>query len=170
MEKALRFIFIGILIISLVGMAAYFGFIYVMGHNFVHDKPADPSYYRHVANRIYFTTKYRGDKFDHLLDSFLKVNPKYIFDDTANLLGYNDTCSCYCLTLSRIIYFDSAPREAYQITYDADTMYAGGAGVIDIIFTPRNDKWLCMLSSSFDSAEKNRIETRLDTAIIKKLR
>ena len=170
MDKILRFIFIGIVIILLTLSGLYFGFIYLMGRNFVHDKPASPEYYAHVANRIYFTTKHRGDKFNSLLDSFLKANPQFIYTDTSNLFPYNDSCNCDCLPFTRIVYFNSPPREAYQITYDYDTMYAGGAGVIDIVFSSKSNKWLCTKSSKFDSAEKNRIENRLDTAIIEKIK
>ena len=158
------------MIVGIVLSVLYFGFIYLMGHNFVHDKAASPEYYNHVANRIYFTTKYRGDKFNILLDSFLKVNTQYVFADTTNFFPYDDSCNCDCLPFSKIIYFDSLPREAYQITYDYDTMYAGGAGVIDIVFLSNDYKWVCTKSSKFDSTEKNRIKIRLDTAILEKLK
>lgn len=170
MEKVIKFFFTSIVIIGVVLLVLYFGFIYLMGHNFVHDKPASEEYYNHVANRIYFTTKYRGDKFNNLLDTFLKNNPQYVFSDTTNFFPYDNSCSCDCLPFTKIIYFNNSPKEAYQITYDYDTMYAGGAGIIDIVFLSKNDKWICKKSSSFDSTEKTRIENRLDTAIIKKLK
>ena len=169
-EKIIKYLTTGIFIIVVLGILLYFGFIYLMGHNFVHDEPASPEYYNHVANRIYFTTKYRGDKFNTLLDSFLKRNPQYVYSDTSNFFGYDNNCSCDCLPFNKIIYFKDSPREAYQITYDHDTMYAGGAGIIDIVFLSKNDKWVCTKSSTFDSTEKSRIEQRLDTAILEKLK
>lgn len=123
-----------------------------------------------MANRIYFKTRYRGIRFYYLLDSFLKVNPQYKAVDTGGVFGFTDSCSCDCLTLSNKIYFGSPPKEAYVLTYDYDTMYAEGAGVIDIVFVRKGDKWVCVKSSKFDGVEKARIKTRLDTAIIDKLR
>jgi hypothetical protein len=169
MEKALKVILIIISILGITAVGLYYYFIYSMGHNFVHDKAASPEYYDHMANRIYFTTKYRGDKFDSLLNDYFKANPQYNYPDSANPLLFTDSCDCNCLPLRKIIYFNSPPKEAYQITYDLDTMYAGGAGVIDIVFISKDNQWICIKSSKLDSLQKARVKTRLDTAIIEKL-
>ena len=169
-EKIVKYTTTGIFIIVVLGILLYFGFIYLMGTNFVHNEPASTEYYNHVANRISFTTKFRGDKFNSLLDTFLKRNPQYVYSDSSNFFGYDNTCTCDCLPLNKIIYFNDSPKEAYQITYDHDTMYAGGAGIIDIVFLSKNDKWVCTKSSTFDSIEKSRIEHRFDSTILEKIK
>jgi len=42
-EKVLKFILVGLVVVALVATALYFGFIYLMGHNFVHDEQARTS-------------------------------------------------------------------------------------------------------------------------------
>jgi hypothetical protein len=167
--RIIKMLFLGMLILALIVFGIFIAFIYLMGRNFVHDKPASPAYYTHVANRVGFTTKYHGDKFDKLLDSFLKTNPQYVFVDSTRLLGHNDSCNCDCLPFTRTVYFNSPPREVYEITYDYDTMYAAGAGIVDIVFVYQNNKWICTKSSKFDSADRERIRNRLDTSILRKL-
>jgi hypothetical protein len=162
-----------ILIACIIGAAVivvYLVSIYSMGKNFVHDKPASDEYYQNISRRIYFTTKYRGDKFDTLLHTFLKSNSQYILPDSIKPQYIGDSsCNCDCLPLTKYIYFGNAPQEIYYLTYDLDTMYAAGAGVIDIVFTLKDKKWSCTKTSKLDSAEKARIENRFDAEILNRL-
>jgi hypothetical protein len=170
MTNTTKFILVTAIVI-IVGVPLLFTvFIHQLGENFVHDKPASQEYYNNIDNRIYFTTKYRGDEFDTLLNKFLKTNPQYLLSDSmaSNMPG-SDSCDCDCLPLKKFIYFNDSPKEVYYVTYDLDTMYAAGAGVIDIVYAYKKDNWICEKSSKLDSTELARIETRFDTAILKKI-
>ena len=170
MTKFFRHLIIVICIVGVAIVFAYYMLIYSLGRNFVHDKPASDEYYQNISNRIYFTTKYRGDKFDTLLSAFLKSYPVYSLPDSINpqFIGDN-SCDCDCLPLKQYIYFAKPPKEIYYLTYDHDTMYATGSGVIDIVFSFNNNEWSCAKTSTLDSIAKARIEDRLDTAILQKL-
>ena len=170
-EKVIKYITTGLFIVVVLAALIYFGFIYLMGHNFVHKEAASSEYYDNINNRIYFTTKFRGEKFNNLLDSFLNANPKYIFPDTTFIEANNDNDNSApeSFTFTKSIYFNTPPIEAYKINYGIDTMYSDGAGILDIVYERNNNKWTYIKSSKLDSAEKNRIKNRLDTAILKKI-
>ena len=144
-------------------------FIYSLGKNFVHDQPASQEYYQNISNRIYFTTKYRGEKLDTLISVFVKNNSQYSLPDSINPESIGNNCNCDCLPFKRSIYFDNLPKEIYYLTYNYDTLYAANSGVIDIIFSFKNKKWACFKTSKLDSTEKERVENRFDTAILDKL-
>jgi hypothetical protein len=170
MTNFIQQLIIIVCIIGIAAVAAFFIFINSVGRNFVHDRPASDEYYQNISNRIYFTTKYRGDKFDTLLSKFLQKNSQYSLPDSIHpqLIG-DSNCNCNCLPLQQFVYFDNLPNEIYYLTYDHDTMYAAGAGVIDIVFSFKNKEWACTKTSKLDSTEKARIENRLDTAVLNKL-
>jgi len=170
MSKFLRLLIIIICIIGIAGGAGYFILIYSMGKSFVHDQPASEDYYQNISKRIYFKTRYRGDKFDTLLSNFLRTNSQYSLPNAINAqyIG-GSTCNCDCLPLKQFVYFDTLPKEIYYLTYDYDTMYATGAGVIDIVFSFNNKEWSCLKTSKLDSTEKERIENRLDKEVLNKL-
>ncbi|HMG81548.1 MAG TPA: hypothetical protein VK559_00805 [Ferruginibacter sp.] len=170
MTNTTKFMLVTVIAIIVGAPLLFMVFIHQFGENFVHDKPASQEYYDNINNRIYFTTKYRGEKFDTLLNKFLKTNPQYLLSDSmaSNMRG-SDSCNCDCLPLKKFIYFNDSPKEVYYLTYDLDTMYAEGSGVIDIVYAYKNGKWVCEKSSKFDSLEMIRVETRFDTAILKKI-
>lgn len=170
MAKLVRHFLITVFIVGVAVAGAYCVFIYSMGKNFVHDQPASEEYYQNISNRIYFKTKYRGDKFDTLLQIFLQTHPMYAVPDSVNPRFIGDSsCDCNCFSLERYVYFNNSPKEIYYLTYSTDTMYATGAGVIDIIYLFKNEEWSCLKTSRLNSTEKARIKNRLDTAILQKL-
>lgn len=164
-----RFLIIIVSILALAFIYVFYSF-YSMGKNFVHDRPASEEYYQNISNRIYFTTKFRGETFDTLLTKFLKSNSQYSPPDSINPhYIWNSGCDCDCLPLEKFVYFENPPKEIYYLTYDHDSMQATGAGVIDLIFLLKNKQWSCIKTSTLDSTEKARVESRLSVEILNKL-
>jgi hypothetical protein len=168
MKSAIKIILFVIVITGLGIFIMYFVVLYRMGTNFVHDKPASPEYYDHVANRVSFSARYRGEKFDSLLEAFQRKNPAYLLPDSISplSLGGSESCNCDCLPFRREIYFPSRPREVYLITFEYGDIEGG---IIDIVYAGKGNGWKCIKSSKLDSTGKKRVEDRLESEIIKKL-
>ena len=166
--KTLRDILIFIGLLGL-GLLIYFLIGLEEGaRSFSHSGSSDD--YDKIKNSISFKTHFSSEKLNNALDSVLVNNPQYRLPYSINESAL-DSIGCIgdSQQYKQVIYFNKQPKELYFITFDYDYM-PDDEGIIDIIFSYKNNQWICTKSSTLDSMEQARILNRFDTAILRKLK